>query len=80
MGSSGRRRGSLVHIPAVLLTKEPWPSEHPSSYDAASQLQDEDTSYLSIQKVFSVYRLFICTAADMILYQEISKAYNKISD
>lgn len=38
VGSSGRRRGSLVHIPAVLLTKEPWPSEHLSSYDAASQL------------------------------------------
>lgn len=38
VGSSGRRRGSLVHTPAALLTREPWPSEPPSSYDAASPL------------------------------------------
>lgn len=38
VGSSGRRRGSLVHIPAVLPSREPWPSEPPSSYDAASRL------------------------------------------
>lgn len=41
MGSSARRRGSLGHKPAVPPSMETWPSELPSSYDAASRLKDE---------------------------------------
>lgn len=41
VGSSARRRGSLGYIPAGPPAMEPWPSELPSSYDAASQLKDE---------------------------------------
>lgn len=41
VGSSARRRGSLGYIPAGPPSMEPWPSELPSSYDAASQLKDE---------------------------------------
>lgn len=37
-GSSGRRRDSLGHRLVVLLPRVPWPSELPSSFDAASQL------------------------------------------
>lgn len=57
MGSSGRKRDSLGHRLAVLLPKVPWPSELPSSFDAASQLQDEDSkvhiSELNITVFFS---------------------------
>lgn len=47
-GSSAWRRGLLGRIPAVPPSKEPWPSELPLSYDAASQLKDERRDLFNI--------------------------------
>lgn len=47
-GSSGTRRDSLVHILAVLPTREPWLSGHPLSYDAASPLTNQDIIFFNI--------------------------------
>lgn len=53
MGSSGRKRDSLAHRLAVLPSRGPWPSELPSSFDAASQLQDKDsTRIVSIKVIY----------------------------
>lgn len=71
-GSSGRWRGSLVHIPAVLLTREPWPSEPPSSCDAASPLKDEDSTVIFIKTGSCSVNI---QALYLTLHQEISKAF-----
>lgn len=40
VGSSGSHYSS-VHITAAPPSREPWPSERPSSYDVASPLKQE---------------------------------------